>query len=228
VATLKKYNLQGTELGTVELCDTIASAEANGQMIKDYIVALRNNARQWSAHTQTRGEVNHSTKKPHPQKHTGKARQGRLSSPQYKGGGVVFGPRAKFDQHVSINRKEKQAAIRALIGEKAREQRIHILDSVALEKPHTKTVAQFLEKLALGKRVLFLTEGDCADSIETVCSVGESLAFRLSVRNLPKTNHMLLKNVNGYELLLAQDLVVTEKALNELVEWLGKPTDKSE
>lgn len=228
MAKLKKYNLQGSELGTIELCNSIAEAEANGQMIKDYIVALRNNARQWSAHTQTRSEVNHSTKKPHPQKHTGRARQGRLSSPQYKGGGVVFGPRAKFDQHVSINRKEKQAAIRALIGEKAREQRIHIVDSVKLEKPQTKAVANFLDKLSLNKRVLFLTEGDCVDTLETVVAVGESQAFRLSVRNLPKANHMLLKNVNGYELLLAQDLVLTEKALAELTEWLGKSTDKSE
>ena len=85
MATLKKYNLKGQETGHVEVDDRLVNAEANGQMIKDYIVALRANARQWSANTKTRSEVNHSTKKPHPQKGGGRARQGMLSAPQYKG-----------------------------------------------------------------------------------------------------------------------------------------------
>ncbi len=129
MSTLKKYNLEGQEVGHVAVSETLANAEANGQMIKDYIIALRANARQWSANTKTRGEVNHSTKKPHPQKGGGRARQGRLSSPQYKGGGRVFGPRPKFDQHVRINKKERKAAIRFLISEKIRENQILILES---------------------------------------------------------------------------------------------------
>ena len=74
-------------------------------MIKDYIIALSANQRQWNASTQTRSEVNHSTKKPFAQKGTGNARQGFLGSPQFRGGGRVHAPRPKYDQHVRINRK---------------------------------------------------------------------------------------------------------------------------
>ena len=118
---LKKYDIKGKHLGDVEVNEALVNAEANGQSIKDYIVALRANARQWSANTKGRSEVNHTTKKPHPQKGGGRARQGSLAAPQYKGGGRVFGPKPKFDQHVKINRKERQAAIRFLLSEKIKE-----------------------------------------------------------------------------------------------------------
>src|SRR5580704_12764073 len=129
-------------------------------MIKDYIVALRRNARQWSANTKGRSEVNHSTKKPHPQKGGGRARQGSLAAPQYKGGGRVFGPKQKFDQYVRSNKKERQAAIRCLIGEKIRENHLHVIDDVEMDGPKTKSVADFMKSLELGKRVLFLGEGN--------------------------------------------------------------------
>src|SRR5262245_15753720 len=132
-------------------------------MIKDYIIALRANARQWSASTKGRSEVNHSTKKPHPQKGGGRSRQGSLAAPQYKGGGRVFAPRPKFDQHVKINKKERQAAIRCLIGEKIRDNKLHIIDSTELKTPKTKTIASFLKKLQADKRVLFLGESNYAE-----------------------------------------------------------------
>src|ERR1700728_4248990 len=114
-------------------------------MIKDYIVALRENARQWSANTKGRSEVNHTTKKPHPQKGGGRARQGMLSAPQYKGGGRVFGPRPKFDQHVRINKKERKAAIRFLLGEKIRNHKIHIIETTEMDAPKTSTIANFVK-----------------------------------------------------------------------------------
>src|SRR5271155_5008328 len=122
---------------------------ANSQMIKDYLVALRANARQWSANTKTRAEVCHSGKKPHPQKGTGRARQGYLGAPQYKGGGRVHAPRPKFEQHVRINKKERRAAIRHLFVEKVVGGNVHVLSFEGLEKPRTKAVAQFLEALKI-------------------------------------------------------------------------------
>src|ERR1700722_7241326 len=152
--------MAGAEIGKVEIADGLLETSANSQMVKDYLVAIRNNARQWSAHTKTRSEVNHSGKKPHPQKGTGRARQGYLGSPQYKGGGRVHAPRTKFDQHVRINRKEKRAAIRQLIIEKIQDNRVHVLQFDEMKEPKTKTVANFLKKRALeGKRVLFLWDG---------------------------------------------------------------------
>ncbi len=160
MANLKRYNLEGNETGKVQVNDALSQAEANGQMIKDYIVALRANARQWSANTKGRSEVNHTTKKPHPQKGGGRARQGSLAAPQYKGGGRVFTPKPKFDQHVRINKKERKAAIRCLIGEKIRENKIHVIENTKLDAPKTKTVAQFLKSLPFGKSVLFLGESN--------------------------------------------------------------------
>src|ERR1700733_2105998 len=108
-------------------------------MIKDYIIALRANARQWSANTKTRAEVSHTTKKPHPQKGGGRARQGSLVAPQYKGGGRVHAHPPKFDQHVRINKKERRAAIRFLLAEKLRADRLHVLEDFQLDAPKTKS-----------------------------------------------------------------------------------------
>jgi large subunit ribosomal protein L4 len=226
VATLKKFNLQGDSLGEVQVDEALAAAEADGQMVKDYIIALRENARQWSANTKTRSEVNHSTKKPHPQKGGGRSRQGMLSAPQYKGGGRVFGPKPKFDQHVRVNKKERRAAIRFLIGEKIRENKVHLLDSTEIEEPKTKVVAHFMKQSGISGRTLFLGEGNYAEvetgdltkTVSVQCSKHDN--FVRSMRNLPKTSFSLAKNINGYEILVAHEIVITESALQELQEWL--------
>ncbi len=227
MATLKKYSLKGKEVGTVSVDDILAQAEANGQMIKDYIVALRANARQWSANTKTRSEVNHTTKKPHPQKGGGRARQGSLAAPQYKGGGRVHSPRPKFDQHVRINKKERLAAIRCLLGEKIRANKIHILESTDLKTPKTKTVAEFMKACNLDtSRVLFLGEGSYAefevgDKTQRVSVANDKHDnFVMSVSNLPKAQFALATNISGYDVLVAHDIVMTESALKEVTEWL--------
>jgi large subunit ribosomal protein L4 len=226
VTTLKKFNLQGEELGAIKVHQSFIGAEANKQMVKDYIVALRENARQWSANTKTRSEVNHSTKKPHPQKGGGRSRQGMLSAPQYKGGGRVFGPKPKFDQHVRINKKERKAAIRFLISEKIKDHRVHILDSIEMSAPKTKLVAAFMKSSGFKGRVLFLGEGNYAeiqteDGVKTVSvECRKHTNFVKSMRNLPKTEFTLAKNVNGYDILVASEIVITESALEELNQWL--------
>lgn len=226
---MKKYSLKGEHIGHIEVSKGLKAlhdAEANGQMIKDYIVALRANARQWSASTKGRSEVSHSTKKPHPQKGGGRSRQGSLAAPQYKGGGRVFTPRPKFDQHVRINKKERRAAIRCLLGEKIREKRMHIIESTSLDTPHTKTIANFIDACKLGKRVLFLCESNLAsfDTEEGKKQVNVKTSqhdnFAKSVRNIPKTEFALAANISGYDVVVAHDIVLTEAALEELINWL--------
>lgn len=227
MATLKKYNLEGEEVGQVDIDDIIANAEANGQMVKDYIVALRENARQWSANTKGRSEVNHSTKKPHAQKGGGRARQGRLSSPQYKGGGRVFGPKPKFDQHVRINKKERKAAIRFLLGEKIRNNKIRVVESLTMEAPRTKNVTGFLKGCDVKGRILFLGESNFAeiDEGENVRRVSircdQHDNFIKSMRNIPKAEFLLASNISGYDVLVAHEIIITEPALQELSQWLG-------
>lgn len=220
---LKKFALTGTELGYVEVNKLLFEAEANSQMIKDYIVALRANARQWSASTKTRAEVRHTTKKPFAQKGTGQGRQGMLVAPHHRGGGRAHGPRPKFDQHIRLNKKERKAAIRALLGEKLRDNRVIVLESTELANPKTKSVANFLKAVGLSKRTLFLGEGNYEKgegfSISIPCRQHDN--FVKSLQNIPRVSFTLAKNVSGYDLLIAQDLIVTATALDEINEWLS-------
>lgn len=227
MGTLKKYSLSGKEVGHVSVPAALKTADANSQMVKDYIIALRANARQWSASTKTRSEVVHTTKKPHPQKGTGRARQGSLVSPQYRGGGRVHAPRPKFDQHVRINKKERQAAIRTLLAEKLNDNKVHIIDSTELSEPKTKSITEFLKARDVKGRILFLGE----TTYEEVESAGKKTKvsvssnshenFLKSMRNLPKTMFRLASNISGYDLLIAKEVVLTESALKELNDWLG-------
>lgn len=227
MAELKKYSLQGKNLGAVSVPDELATAEVHQQLLKDYVVALRANKRQWSANTKGRSEVSHSTKKPHPQKGGGRARQGSLAAPQYKGGGRVFGPKPKFDQHVKVNRKEKLAAMRALVGMKIRDDKILVLDSTEMAAPKTQVVVDFLKSLNLeGKRVLFIGEGAFESfefdglKINFNVPVDQHSVFLKSMRNVPKLQFVLAGNVNGYDLMLAHQVVITEKAMKEWQDWL--------
>jgi large subunit ribosomal protein L4 len=219
VAVLKKYDLTGKELESVTLDEKLLESAANPQMIKDYLIALRRNARQWSANTKTRAEVAHSGKKPHPQKGTGRARQGYLGAPQYKGGGRVHAPRPKFDQHVRQNKKERRAAIRHLIIEKIRDDKVRVLHYASLKKPQTKKVAEFLSQSQLdGKRVLFLVEG----GEKKKAGHERYHSLRKSMDNIPKLELAVFSNVDGYDLALHQELIVLEPAVDELMTLLKR------
>jgi len=210
VAILKKYDLSGKEIEAVQVDDALLESKAHPQMIKDYIVAIRNNARQWSANTKIRSEVNRTGKKPHPQKGQGRSRQGCLAAPHYKGGGIVFGPRPKFDQHVRINKRERQAAIRFLLAEKIKANQVHILKSEKMTMPKTQKIAGFLKAVNLmDRRVLFL---DASDGHKELL---------LSLRNIPKKEYSILFNINGYNLALCRDVVILDSAFDQLLTILG-------
>jgi len=208
VTSLKKYDLSGKLLEQVEIADGLLECVANSQMIKDYIVALRANKRQWSANTKNKSEVNHTGAKPHPQKGTGRARQGSLASPQYKGGGVVFGPKPKFNQHVKINQKERSAVMNYLLSEKIKAGELSLLKAEIMQAPKTKVLASFLKITGMGdQKILFLSEYEYP---------AHYTALAKSLRNIPKVRFMNLRNINGYELMNANRIVVMEPALEQL------------
>lgn len=226
MATLKKYNIEGKKVGEVKVDESLAGFNVNSQMVKDYIVALRNNARQWSACTKTRAEVKHTTKKCVKQKGTGGARHGSLVAAQFRGGGIVFGPKPKFDQHVRINQKERKAAIRFLISQRIANGQVSILETTHVKEPKTKVVADFLRKSELKGKVLFLGEGNSevitVEGRDHKVSVAteQHKNFARSVQNIPNAKFSLAKNISGYDVVCAKELVLTEKALNEIKEWL--------
>lgn len=225
MADIKKFDLTGKEKGQVTVKDEVLERGANSQMIKDYIVALRANARQWSAHKKSRSEVAHSGQKPHPQKGTGRARQGYLGAPQYKGGGRAHGPRAKFDQHVSINRKEKRAAIRFLLAEKIQNNNLIILEDEAFKAPKTKKVADFLKGRELfGRKVLIIADlAEKPKAKKTSKKKPEAKKddnFLKSLRNIPRAAYIVLDNVSGYDILAHRDIILMEPAVDKLMKIL--------
>lgn len=219
---LKKFNLQGECTGQVELPEPFFEVYANPQMIKDYIVAIRRNLRQWSANTKGKWEVNHSNQKPHRQKGTGNARQGSLASPQYKGGGRVFGPKPKFDQHVRINKKERRAIVNYLLAEKAKEGQLIVLEDPIMDAPKTSHVAGFLEKLQVTGRSLFVLEAALEQFDESFAPISVSSdkydMLRLSLRNLPRVHTALVYDLNGYQLMASRHVVISASALEQIIQ----------
>lgn len=214
MATIKKLDVTGKEVGTVQIDDAILEHASHPQSIKDYLVAIRNNARQWSANTKTRCEINRTGKKPHPQKGQGRSRQGDLAAPQYKGGGIVFGPRPK-DIHTSINRKEKKAAIRTLLIEKVKAGQVYVLEKPKLKEPKTKKMASFFDHISLAdRRVLVLAEAK-----EEMGNPHEHLVK--SLRNLPKKEVANMAQVNGYEIAKCHSLVLLDSAVDQFLSMLG-------
>lgn len=209
---LKKYDIEGKEVEEVEFDDKLLEGKGSPQSIKDYLVAIRNNARQWSANTKGRSEINHSNAKPHPQKGTGRARQGTIKATQYKGGATVFGPKPKSNQHVRINRKERRAAIRTLIGQKVSGGNLHLLKLGSIDGPKTKRVANFLEKVGLkGKKILFLSD-------ESEAAKNDRQNFYLSMRNIPNAHFMPVRSVSGYDVIKNQEVIVVDSAYDQLIE----------
>ena len=207
-AKCKKFDLSGKALEEVEISYG-EEPNVHSQSIKDYIIALRENARQWSANTRGKGESHHSNKKPHPQKGTGRARQGSLASPQYKGGGRAFTPKPKFNQHVRINKKERRAVIRSLLIEKLKSGDLSILHFEGdkyFSEPKTKVSASFFNTIGWeGNRILCF--GLSGADMEN---------FKLSLRNIPKASYLMLENANGYDLMANKKILVLETAMHQL------------
>lgn len=212
MTALKKYDIHGKEVEEVQLDSGLLETQVNPQMAKDYVTALLANKRQWSANSKTRSEINHSNKKPHPQKGTGRARQGSLSVSQYKGGAAVHGPKPKFDQHIRINRKEKKAIIKHLIAEKVKGGEFKLLQLGSLKAPKTKTVGEFLKALSLeGKKILFLGKAGEA----------QSELFVKSARNIPGCNFLPLSNLNGYDIMRNREMILIDSVYDEFLTILG-------
>ena len=216
MATLKKYDINGKELEEVKIEDKDLEKLVNPQLIKDYLIAMRNNARQWSANTKGRKEINRTGAKPHKQKGLGRARQGSFGAPQYKGGGIVFGPKPKFDQHTKINSKEKKAAIRTILIEKIKENKVFILKHVDKNIEKTKQVVSFFDALQLSKtRVLVLAKQNDAGN------------FRRCTQNIPKKASANVIGMNGYDLVLCQNIVIMESAIDDMKLILTKGSESN-
>jgi len=209
--TLKKYDLSGGEIGEEKVSEKLKNIFCSKQTLKCYHNAILENKRQRSANTKGRSEVKATGKKAQQQKGLGKARQGCLVAPHFRGGGVVFGPKPKFDQHVRINKKERRLAVRALLSLRIRENKVRILED-SLDKPKTKIAFAFFKKLELeNKRVLVIgVDGEFEGNLKK------------SIRNIPKKHFTSILQVNGYQLEICKEIIITSDAFAKLNEEVSK------
>ena len=193
-------NIEGKKTGrTVELPDEIFGIEPNDHVIYLAVKQYQGAQRQGSHKVKTRAEVKGSSRKLHKQKGTGGARKGNLRNPLYKGGGTVFGPKPhKYD--IKLNRKVKDLAKMSALAYKAKDNAIMVLEDVNLDAPKTSAFTSILKNLNItGKRTLFV-----------IPEYNDNLY--LSLRNVPSVSGTLLSDLNTYDILNANVLVLTESA----------------
>ena len=193
-------NTKGEKTGrTVELPDEIFGIEPNDHVIYLAVKQFQGAQRQGSHKVKTRAEVKGSSKKLHKQKGTGGARKGNLRNPLYKGGGTIFGPKPhKYD--IKLNRKVKDLAKMSALAYKAKDNAIIVLEDLTLEAPKTKTFAGILNSLNIGRKKALFVIPEYNDNLY------------LSLRNVQGVNGTVISDMNTYDILNANVLVLTESA----------------
>lgn len=201
--------LQGQETGKVELASSVFEAPIKPVVIREVLNAHLANRRQGTAATKTRAMVSGGGKKPWRQKHTGRARQGSIRAIQWRGGGIAFGPQPR-DYTKRINRRKRRLALVGALSSLAQENKLTVVEAFDLgAKPKTKAVLSMLEALGIGdKKVLFVTE-----------TPNETLI--LSARNIPGVKVSVYNNINIFDLLYFDQLVLDRAALAKIQETFG-------
>ena len=149
-------NVKGKVVGTANLSDAVFGVPMNSAVVHQAMVMYESNQRQGTHDTKTRAEVSGGGRKPWPQKHTGRARQGSIRSPQWRGGGVVFGPHPR-DHGVDMPRRMRRLALKCVLSEKVRQDKVIILNELSFKSPSTKNMADILNKLGVASSALIVT-----------------------------------------------------------------------
>jgi len=193
-------NIKGKKTGrTIELPDDIFGTEPNDHAIYLAVKQFRAAQRQGTHKVKTRLEVQGSSKKLHRQKGTGGSRKGNLRNPLYKGGGTIFGPKPR-DYDFKLNRKVKDLAKIGALAYKAKEKAIVVVEDISLEAPKTKQVAEILVNLKAGGKKALVVIGEYNDNLY------------LSLRNMPGVIGTLVADINTYDILNSDVVVLTEGA----------------
>ena len=205
---VKVYNQDGAEVGSVDLKAEVFGIEPNEAVVHQYIVNYMARQRQGNAATKTRREVMGGGRKPYRQKGTGRARVGTIRSPLWRGGGTVFGPQPRL-YGSKFPRRMKQLAIRSVLSDKARTERIKIVDEIKFNEYKTKAVVGMLTRLDVGgKKCLIVDEG----------AEGGNPMLVASCRNLPAVRYARAGLINGYDVLNADWLILTKAGLEKVQE----------
>ncbi|WP_374713672.1 50S ribosomal protein L4 [Symbiobacterium terraclitae] len=201
------YNKEGATVGEITLSDAVFGAEVNPGLLHEVVQMYLANQRQGTSDTKTRAEVSGGGKKPWRQKGTGRARQGSIRAPQWRHGGVVFGPHPR-KYGWTMPKKARRAALRQALSAKLASGELIVIDSFELEAPKTREVVSLLKNLkAEGKAFIVTAE--------------ENVNVYKSARNIPGVRANAARNLNVYEVLASGKIVLTQDAVAKVEEVLG-------
>ena len=202
MANVSVYNMEGNEVGTIDLSDAVFGVEVNEHLVHMAVVSQLANNRQGTQKAKTRAEVSGGGRKPWRQKGTGHARQGSTRAPQWTGGGVVFAPVPR-DYSFKMNRKEKRAALKSALTTKVEEKKFIVIDEIAFDEVKTKNFANILKNLDVSKALVVLED--------------DNVNAELSARNIADVKTAKTNTINVYD-ILKYNTVIATKAVAKSIE----------
>ena len=203
MANVSVYNMEGKEVGTIELNDAVFGVKVNEHLVHMAVVQHLANKRQGTQKAKTRAEVSGGGRKPWRQKGTGHARQGSTRAPQWKGGGVVFAPVPR-DYSFKMNKKEKRAALKSALTSKVQDSKLIVVDELKFDEIKTKKFVAVMNNLNVQKGLVVMAEKD-----NNVV---------LSARNLPTMETTMVNTINVYDIMNAKTVVLTKDAVAKIEE----------
>lgn len=201
--TLKVYNTERKEVGEIQLNESIFGAEVSVEAMHQVVLAQLANKRQGTQSAKTRAEVRGGGIKPWRQKGTGRARQGSIRAPQWIHGGIVFAPKPR-DYRVSVPKSMRRTAMKSALTSKVQDNEMIVLDSLSFEAPKTKAVVNMLNAFEAKKTLIVV-----AESNENVYK---------SARNIPGVAVVPVNNINVYDILKYENLMITKEAVSKIEE----------
>ena len=203
MANVSVYNMEGNEVGKMDLSDAVFGVEVNEHLVHMAVVAQLANKRQGTQKAKTRSEVSGGGRKPWRQKGTGHARQGSTRSPQWTGGGVVFSP-TPIDYTIRLNKKEKRAALKSALTSRVLENKFIVLDELKLDEIKTKKFQNVLNNLKVNKALVVIGE--------------DSENVAKSAKNIPTVKTAYVNTINVYDILKYNTVVATKAAVANIEE----------
>ena len=203
MASVSVYNMEGAQVGTIELSDSIFAVPVNEHLVHQAVVAQLANKRQGTQKAKTRSEVSGGGRKPWRQKGTGHARQGSIRAAQWTGGGIIFAPTPR-DYEVKMNKKERRAALKSALTSKVQDNKLVVVDSLALAEVKTKEMQKVLTNLK-AEKALIVTAGDDQNVV-------------LSARNIADVQTATVNTINVYDVMKHSTVVVTKDAVASIEE----------
>ena len=204
MANVSVYNMEGKEVGTMELNDAVFGVEINEHLVHMAVVQQLANNRQGTQKAKTRSEVSGGGRKPWRQKGTGHARQGSTRSPQWTGGGVVFAPTPR-DYSFKLNKKEKRAALKSVLTDKVQAGKFVVVEELKFDEIKTKNFVKVLDNLKVNEKSLVILDENDANVV-------------LSARNIPTVKTTLTNTINVYDIVNAKTVVLTKDAVKKIEE----------